>query len=247
MTDQTIADLDGVFESDEAEETSAKQVTNSTEAEESEAEETEAEETEGEKDAEPPAAEEKSVPYAALKDERRKRQELEEEIKQLRAQKTEKTEEKVPDPIEDPEGYKNFMDNSQKRESLSIKINLSRDIMLDSHTDYEEVEKTFIDLAKANPFLVHQMNASPNPARFAYKTAKEHLEIQQLKDPKYREKLEAELREKILSEMKDKRPDKKKTSAVQVPDLTKATAVASNTSPVEKLEDLNDILRDSPF
>lgn len=201
-------------------------------------------------EAEPPAAKEESVPVKALTEERRKRQEaekraqeLEEKFKQAAPQ-----EQKVPDPIEDPQGYAQYMEDKSNLDALRVKVNLSRDLMLDLKEDYAEKEQVFVELAKTNPFLVQQMNASPNPAKFAYKTAVEHLEVQKYKDPKFKDELKEQIRKELLAELQEKGEKPGKKSALDVPDLTKATAAGKNSdTAVREVTHINDVLQDSPF
>lgn len=206
---------------------------------------TEGEETEEpEGKAETTTAEEKSVPIKALTEERRKRQEAEKRAEELEAKLTKIEPEKVPDPVEDPEGYKQYMEDSRHLDALKVKVSLSRDVMLDLKTDYAEKENVFVELARKNLFLVQQMNASPNPAKFAYQTAVEHLETTKLRDPKYKETLKEEIRKEILAELKG---TARKKSALDVPDLTQATAAGKNSDKTESLAELDDIMQGSPL
>lgn len=203
--------------------------------------------------AETPAAKEESVPIKALTEERRKRQEAEKRAQELEAKfKAAPQEQKVPDPIEDPQGYTQYMEDKSNLDALRVKVNLSRDLMLDLKEDYSEKEQVFVELAKANPFLIQQMNASPNPAKFAYQSAVEHLEVQKYKDPKFKDELKEQIRKELLEEMKQEKGEKQekpgKKSALDVPDLTKATAAGKNSdTAVKEVTHVNDVLQDSPF
>lgn len=227
----TIATLDGVFDEDQTtDEPEAEQVT-ADEAEETEAEETKDEEVKGdtseEEEAEPPAADEdKSVPIAALQDERRKRQELEERLA--------KYEQKEAPQIEEVDD-----------ETYIERANLSREVYAEAFPDYEAKEKVFLDLAQDDPFLKQQVRQAKNPAKFAYEKAKEHLEITELKELRGSDDWNA-FQQWKKDQLKPKE-DPRKASAVKVPDLTKATAKGSNSTPVEKEETLDDVLGDAPF
>lgn len=244
---QTIDDL---FEDKpEKSEESKGDTEESTEAK-AEEEKTDADKAKETTVAETPAAKEESVPVKALTEERRKRQEAEARTKELEAQLSKQSPEpeKVPDPIDDPQGYAKFMEDKANQDALRTKVSLSRDIMLDLKEDYEEKEKVFMDLVKTNPYLVQQMNASSNPAKFAYNTAAEHLETQKVRDPKYLEEMKAKWKEEFLAELKQQegKPDKK--SALDVPDLTKATAAGKNSDIKEReVTHVNDVMQDSPF
>lgn len=217
------------------------------ETKETESNKTEPEEKTG-KEAETTSAEEKPVPLKALTEERRKRQEAEKRAEELEAKlNKEIPEEKIPDPVEDPEGYKNHMEDRRHLDALKVKVSLSRDIMLDAKPDYADKEEIFVALARKNPFLVQQMNASANPAKFAYQTAVEHLDTEKLRDPKYKETLKEEIRQQVLAELQKKPEEIRKKSALEVPDLTQATAAGKNSDKVEKESTLDDIISDAPI
>ncbi len=197
------------------------------------------------KEAETTTAEE-TVPVKALTEERRKRQEAEKKAQELEAKLKEPEATKVPDPVEDPEGYARFMEDKTNLDALRIKVNLSRDMMLDVKQDYAEKEQVFVELAKKNPYLVQQMNASPNPAKYAYQTAEEHLAAKQAPiDLENSKKKIAELEAEIIQLKSGKKPDKK--SALDMPDLMQATAAGKNSDKAVPEATLNDILEDAPL
>ena len=205
-----------------------------------EVEEQEVETTE-EAEEETPASEEPEEPTAesglqsALLAERRKRQDLEARLREQEER------EEVPDPTYDPEGYAKHMDARAEATTRKIKIDLSRDLMLESHDDFEAKEVVFMDLLKLdengtprNVTLYEDFIKAPNPARFAYNAAKEHLEVEEIRSPNYREKLKAELLAEIQAELKGEESTKGK-SALDIPSLTSATSVNSNSNPAEVL------------
>jgi hypothetical protein len=205
----------------------------------------------GEQNAETPSAEKgeptatdspaKTIPIAAQIDERRKRQEIErerDELKQqLEALKTPKQEEKGPDLFADPEGWTKAQEQKTQKQILQTKIEISREMYLDSKPDFEEKEAAFVKMAQANPSLVQQMYASANPAKFAYETAKKQLAIDAMGDPEtYREKLKAE----ILAELQGGTPEPEKPVKApldKAPSLATASAAKLNTDlPDDSLE-----------
>lgn len=239
VTNGGIESLSDLFNDDEVVETTEQ---NTPEVETTETEKVEPEKADEKPEAEEPrddpkvettATEQESGQMAALIAERRKRQEAENKLKEYEAKKA------VPDPIDDPEGYANHVKLDNQSAMLQTKITLSRDLMIDNTTDYAEKEAVFIGLVVdqdgkiTNQSLLQQFQESANPARFAYQHAKEHLEVQQLKDPKYRENLEAELRLKILKELEADASKSETLTAAQVPDLTTATASAKNSEVIE--------------
>lgn len=182
---------------------------------------------------ETPSTEQEAGQMAALIAERRKRQELENKLKEYETEKP-----KVPDPIEQPEEYAAYIEQKADTSILDTKITLSRDVMMDANKDYEEKESVFMGLVLdsegkvIDQSLLTKFQESKNPAKFAYEQAKEHLEIQQLKDPKYREKLKDEVRLEVLKEL-EAESTQGKLKATDVPDLTTAAASGKNTVEVE--------------
>lgn len=229
----TIESLSDVF--NDAEVSTESPPTDKVETKEEKGEQSESKEEDKGKKVEPPSTEESGL-KAALAAERRRRQEAEEK---LRVKETVK----VPDPIEDPEGYAKHLEVQNGRNEFKTKIALSRDLMLDAKEDFIEKEKVFISLVAdeegniTDESLFRKFQNAPNPARFAYNHAKEHLDIQELKSPDYREKLRAEIRAEVEAELKGKKP----VSATEVPNLTKATAAGSNSEKVEELTELKDV------
>jgi hypothetical protein len=150
----------------------------------------------GEHDSATPAPVEESghIPIAALKDERSKRQTLETEIAQLREQmqrlqqpQPQAQPEGPPDQWEDPDGYRDWlikMAEDRATAAATQAFNVQR-IQADAaqfsagKEDYEPTIQAFRQMADVNPGLYEQMMRAPSPAKFAYDTAKTHLEIQQ--------------------------------------------------------------------
>lgn len=170
---------------------------------------------------EPPAEENKEESWTkkAVLDERKKRQAAESELAKY---KENKVNSKEPEEIT-PE------QQSLQKIILNERINLSREMMLDKHEDYEEYETIFIDMAKENPALVTQMQASPNPAKFAYQQAKQLSEAKKLSDPTYVETLKKQMYEEILKQIEaekenDKVNNSRKKAALSVNNLVKATS-----------------------
>lgn len=141
-----------------------------------------------EEQVEPPSTEEASqgtvVPVAALVAERLKRQKLEEQIEALKPDETE-----APDPIEDPQGYKDYLVGKTESSALKTKIDLSRSVVSSMKEDYQEKEDIFMKLVGevdedgklvkiTDPGLQQKFVQSDNPALFIYDHATEYLEIQ---------------------------------------------------------------------
>lgn len=183
-------------------------------------------------DSAPPAEKEQTtVPIAALHDARRKEREAREAYEALRKQTEWQDDANAPDPVADPVAYKQYVRQQVKQEEMDARINASVDKMLETHADYPKMEKLFEVLAHENNELISQMSSHPNPAQFAYETAKAHLEAKKLE--LYGDLLPAPA-------PKEQSPaEKRKAAAVGLPDLIKATAQESNS--VEKLNPKDDI------
>jgi hypothetical protein len=171
--------------------------------------------------------------------ERKKRQELEAKLaKYEQGEKEKKDSPKRPDVLEDQEGAFQQTESAFANAILAERINLSRELMIGSKDDYEEMEAIFVDMAKENPHLVIEMNQSPNPAKFAYSKAKEHtdyLEFQKTKDSEdWKEFLEAKKSGKFEKPVEETPAQKRNKAAVKTPDLINATSAKSGAVEGEK-------------
>lgn len=173
--------------------------------------EPEAEAPKGEEAETPAAEDEKSViPVAALKSERQKRQAAERERDELK--------QRLSGDKEEPELSEIIFNE---------RTNMSREIMLELKDDYEDMESLFIELAKEDNSLIEKMKKSPNPAKYAYNAAKEHLEIEELRKTKESEDWKAfqEWKKEQSKKPPEETPQTRRNkAALSVPDLTKATA-----------------------
>ena len=233
MTDEKD-ELETFFEGEEHEEIS-------TEVEKTEVKEVEtvAEAEKSEEVIEPaPTAEheQKSVPLAALQDERRKRQHLSEEIEALRKQIPQSKE--APDPYDDIDVYDAFKRNQWQQEQNRVMdkkrredLDLSRSHMLEQHQDYDEMERIFEIMTTSDRSLVDKMFQSGDAAKYAYDTARAYKDSLL---PKH----EIETSETVETE---------KTSVTSMPNLAKATAQASNTVNLEPEADIDDIFADMKY
>lgn len=127
----------------------------------------------------PPADEEdsaKSVPVKALKEERRKRQELERRLAELEAKAPQQPEGPV-DPV---------------RQRLDLSVEYARE----QFSDYEEKETAFVDAIKTHPRgkeIYQAMLGDKHPARFAYELGAKILALREIGDPRtYKQRVMAE-------------------------------------------------------
>lgn len=128
----------------------------------------------------PPAEDEdsaKSVPVKALKEERKKRQELERRLAELEA--------KAPQP--EPDG---------PVDPVRARLDLSVEYAKEQFTDYEEKETAFVDAIKSHPRgreIYQAMLGDKHPARFAYELGAKILALREIGDPRtYKQRVMAE-------------------------------------------------------
>lgn len=142
----------------------------------------------GDEPAEPPSVPDEStqVPIAALQDERRKRQELEQRLAAL---------EDAPEPeVDTRSDLERATAYTDQRFVLA-----TRAMVAAEKPDFSEKETKFLEMAKANPNLAQQMLAADNPALFAYQTAAKQIELDSFEGvDNLREKIRAE----VLAELK---------------------------------------------
>lgn len=234
-----MSDIAEVFNdvSDESVNDASNEVPDSTESESKEKVETEqAAETPPEKQEPETTSEEKTEQqewtFAAVKDERQKRQKLEKELEELRAQNA-ASEIKIPDVVEDQEGFTKHLEDKIRGESRQAIIETQRDMMMDFKPDYEEKESAFMEMAKGNAALIAEANASKNPAKFAYEQGAKYLKYQELQNVDSMEaKLRAELETKIRAELEGKIQQEAKLENNISPSLAKARGTTDKTDSV---------------
>lgn len=128
--------------------------------------------------------------FAALKDERRKRQELEREVVELRQQFTQRQQpQEVPaDFWDNPEGFmaqrfdqfgEQLLQRFQQQQ-LTERIDASEAAAAARYADYDDARRAFQQAAMANPSLVKQMTAASDPAEFAYTTGKRAMDLERV-------------------------------------------------------------------
>ncbi len=186
-------------------------------------------EAEPEETAEPPSAEQEntseSVPKPALLDERRKRQNVEKQRDELAAKlrQYESGEDNAPDPVADPEGYKAHVRSQLELENRTKIADKSREAMLESHPDYEVMEKHFMTLAMADPSLAQKIKDHHDPARFAYDYAKES-----------KGKTFAEVEKQVIEKLRKEGRLKEKPSAPEVATLINSPGAGKNSDKTVK-------------
>lgn len=170
--------------------------------------------------------EKQSWTYAAVKDERRKRQELEKKIAELEAKQSNKKDEVLPDILDDQEGFVQGIRSEYQREFAKAKLEIAREMMLENHSDYEEMEKLFLEkVVKENPILAEQAKKASNPAKFVYQQSKNYLQYEQMQNvDSFKEKIRAEVKAEIETEMAKSAKEKESLKSSITPSLATARA-----------------------
>lgn len=182
---------------------------------------------EGEPEAEKPETtseeeqEKQDWTFEAVKNLRKEKQELREQLEKLQADQVK--EEPLPDIFDNQEEFVKSLRDQLKGETRQQIIQTQRDMMMEFKSDYEDKEKAFFEIAKDNPALISQANASPNPAKFAYDQGVKYLKYQEMQDVDSLEaKLRAELEQKIRSEYDLKSKEKTQKADNLSPSLANA-------------------------
>lgn len=174
-------------------------------------------------------------------DERRKRQLVERENEELKLKLSDQDQRpSTPDPIEDPEGAINHLNDDFETKLLNQKIEMSQAFMRDKHEDYDEVEKQFYDMAQKDPSLWPKLRASELPAKFAYnhvKAEQKRSELEGFDMDKWKE----EERERIKQELqgnKDSDKQEDKATKTEVPSLANVGTSGNEAITEKALEDI---------
>ncbi len=152
--------------------------------------------------------------YAALRDERQKRQQLEERLRQFEehyaSQQAPVQQKPAPDMFDDPDGFKAHLREEILRDLQPMvqqggtltRAEVSEMLARQKHEDYDATIEIFKEAMETNPFLLTQLQQAGDPATFAYNAAKQYEAAKQYGGVQpTREQIEAELREKIMSEI----------------------------------------------
>ena len=140
--------------------------------------------------------------FAKAADETRKRQVLEQRLRELEAKQQQPPGEDHKTFWDDPEGHLEKQKQELRQAILSTRIQTSEAIAKSRHTDFDEKSAIFMELVKTVPSLVHQMLAAPDPAEFAYQTAKTHKELQEAGGiDALRKKIESETKATVRAEI----------------------------------------------
>lgn len=160
----------------------------------------------GETEAAPPAAEEPvTVPVKALQEERRKRQELEQQIAEVTQRIQQQPPQPAPDMWEDTQGWQQHfgsevVSTAVQQATLNARLDMSEMMVRQAHPDFEDRKAAFIQLMNETPGLRERALNDAHPWNFAYNYVTNHERMQQLSAVNVTE-LEARLREEIKAEL----------------------------------------------
>lgn len=172
------------------------------------------------------------IPIAALKDERAKRQQLEQQLQQYEAYyqqqlaAQQQQPQYAPDMYADPEGYAAYLRDSLRQELMAEtqqtiqhqavvqKAEFSEIMARQKFADYDEKVEVFKQMVEENPHLLNVLQRAPDPAAYAYQAAQQHLEALRYAEPMpTREQMEAKIRAEIMAGIGVQRPTAPNTLA----------------------------------
>jgi hypothetical protein len=156
--------------------------------------------------AEEPQHEERShtVPVQALLEERRKRQELEQQLAQQQKPKVDDDQFWTSPSTATQQVVKQEVGDLQQQ-IVDIKYQIAEDLTRQQHADYDAVRDAFIaKVHSGDPYavaLAQQMGSQPNPARFVYEQSKRLAALEQVGDlGAFEARIRAEERARMLQE-----------------------------------------------
>lgn len=166
-----------------------------------------------------------NVPRRALEDERRKRQELQRQLDELtrtnqqpQRQPEQHQQQRFPerpDPWTDPEGAARYDQMMFQHQLFETRVVTSKEMMRMMKSDFDDVEKVFIEAARSDPYLEQQLVNHPMPAKYAYEQGKRLMLMREIGDDPtaYRQRI----REELLAEMSRHQPSQKAPAAPAAP------------------------------
>jgi hypothetical protein len=145
---------------------------------------------------------------------RRRNQQLEQELAAARGQKPEEKKAFW----DDPEGALKKHQAEMANLGVTTRLQTAELIARSRYPDFDEKVTKFAELVQQTPGLAQQWLAAPDPAEFAYRTGKNHLEIQQAGSlDKLREEIDkkarTEERAKVEAEFKAKQDEAERQRA----------------------------------
>lgn len=191
---------------------------------------------------EPTPPQENTVPLTAVLDERRKRQALEAELAELKQQREP---EKVPDVIDNPNEYTNYVSQKIDQGMVQARISMSQEFMRMQDSEYDAKEAEFLEMAQQNPQLGQQLVQHAMPAKFVVETVDKARELKRMDNvDEYKAQLRAEVEAQVRKELElEIQAEKEKASQMSKlkPSLANARSSKDQSDPVDlTLDDLFD-------
>lgn len=183
--------------------------------------------------AQPPMDPQVKAFLAAAQDERRKRQELERQLAEIRQQLPKPEQPQGKTFWDDPEGFLKerltSMEQARDQSALQVRMQTADMLARSKYPDYEEKLHVFEELAQTVPGLAQQLVAAEHPGEFAYTTAKNHMMIREAGGVEALvEKRVAAERVRIEGELKAKAEELAKSKAALPGTLSDIKGAASN-------------------
>lgn len=167
-----------------------------------------------------------TVPYAAMKAEREKRQRLEAELAKLQEQQ-------APSFYESPEQHLDHVLNRVRAESQQRLYAALEEQARETYPDYDDVFSEVEAHCQANPGAEKPLLASANPALAVYKFGKQLREQKELQDPEaYKAKLKAEILAELQAEQIRAKEEARRKAAESIPPDLATTRSAHAGEPV---------------
>jgi hypothetical protein len=143
--------------------------------------------------------------FKALKEERTKRQNLERELAEIRAQLSAQPQTPPPSIWEDEQGWQqNFgsqvVSAAVQQATVNAKLDMSEMMARQANPDFDEMKAEFLALADQNPTLAQQALSDPHPWHKAYQIAKTHRTMTEVGATDV-DALRAKIREELMAEM----------------------------------------------
>lgn len=134
----------------------------------------------------PPTPEEPKEPEVDWRAEAEKAKKLAEEAERkakgleqaIAAARAKVREQPQPTFTEDPEAYVQRVRQETQQQLAQLRVEFAQNAARSRYADYDEKEEVFARLAEQNPYLVAQLQQAADPADFAYRAAKFHLEME---------------------------------------------------------------------
>ena len=186
-----------------------------------------------------PAKEPATVPIAALKAEREKRQKKEAELQRLEAELAALRQQPIQQPAPtvdfyaDPETYvATVVTQAQQQANQRLYAVLDAEAR-EAFPDYDEVMEKLVPKVQSNSALRDQIFNSPNPAKAAYKLAKQLETMEQMQDPiAYEQQVRARVRAELEAELAAKAEAAASAARAIPPDLANTRSASAKGAPV---------------